>query len=59
MYPRVTLTLPDWIHEEIPEPHPDYPTLDSRMELAIRLAERNIREGGGPFGAAIFAKKPF
>ena len=54
MYPRVTLTLPDWIHEEIPEPHPDYPTLDSRMELAIRLAERNIREGGGPFGAAIF-----
>ena len=54
MYPRVTLTLPDWIHEEIPDPHRCYPTLEARMELAIRLAEHNIRAGGGPFGAAIF-----
>ena len=24
------------------------------MDLAVRLAARNIEEGGGPFGAAVF-----
>ncbi len=43
------LNLPEWLLE-IPEV-----TLDDQgaMELALRLAERNIQEGGGPFAAII------
>ena len=29
-------------------------SLDGRMDIAIELAEANVAEGGGPFGAAIF-----
>lgn len=29
-------------------------SLEARMDVAIELAERNVAEGGGPFGAAIF-----
>ena len=54
MYPTVTYDLPDWIAAEIGDPDRRYPTLEARMGLAIRLAARNISEGGGPFGAAIF-----
>ncbi len=54
-FPEFLLRLPEWIEEEIPDPNRPYPDLDQRMELAIRLARRNIREGaGGPFGAAVF-----
>lgn len=31
-----------------------YPTAEGRMELAITLAVNNIKNNGGPFGAAIF-----
>jgi tRNA(Arg) A34 adenosine deaminase TadA len=33
-----------------------FPTVDERMEVVIDLASRNISEGGGPFGAAVFAE---
>ena len=59
MYPSAKFVIPDWITEEIghPEtgnPTPTYTDLNARMDLVIQLAERNIREGGGPFGAAVF-----
>lgn len=54
MYPHVQLSLPDWIATAIETPHPCFPTLEERMDFVIRLAERNIHHGGGPFGAAVF-----
>ncbi len=54
MYPDVNLQLPAWIAEEVGDSDRRFPTIEARMALAIRLAERNITEGGGPFGAGIF-----
>lgn len=54
MYPTATIACPPWITEEIGNPQRTYADLEARMALVIRLAERNIREGGGPFGAAVF-----
>lgn len=46
-------TLPEWLRTI--ELFAVYPTLESRMGLAIALARRNVEEGtGGPFGAAVF-----
>lgn len=36
---------------------PAYPTVEERMELAIELSSRNIRNDGGPFGAAVFERR--
>lgn len=33
-----------------------FPTVEDRMEVVIDLARQNVNEGGGPFGAAVFAK---
>ena len=54
MYPAAILQLPGWIEEEIGDPVRRFPTIEERMALVIRLAERNIGAGGGPFGAAVF-----
>ena len=54
MYPAVTYQMPEWIADEIGDPDRRRPTLEARMDLAIRLSARNTAEGGGPFGAAIF-----
>jgi tRNA(Arg) A34 adenosine deaminase TadA len=54
MYPTAKFRCPHWITEEIGDPTLTYTTLEARMDLVIRLAERNIQEGGGPFGAAVF-----
>ncbi len=51
---EITLALPAWIDDEIGAPRA-YVDADARVDLAIRLARRNVDEGtGGPFGAAIF-----
>jgi len=51
---NVTLTLPDWIDSEVGDALV-CSTDDEQMELAVRLAERNVAERtGGPFGAAVF-----
>ncbi|MEP7042097.1 MAG: nucleoside deaminase [Dokdonella sp.] len=48
------ITLPAWIDDEVARVHV-YADDEARVDLAIRLARRNIDEGtGGPFGAAIF-----
>jgi tRNA(Arg) A34 adenosine deaminase TadA len=54
VYPPVHLHLPSWIAEEIGDPDRRFPDIEDRMALAIRLSARNIEEGGGPFGAAVF-----
>lgn len=43
--------VPDWAWERSGDV---FVTLDERMAHVITLAERNVAEGGGPFGAAIF-----
>lgn len=50
------LRLPDWVDEIVGDPDRIYPSLEERMSLAIELARRNIDEGGGPFGAAVFER---
>lgn len=49
---RATITLPDWVSEVASGVTAS--NQDERMSFAVMLAERNIRDGGGPFGAAIF-----
>ncbi len=57
-YPRFELELPPWALEEVGDPDAAYPDDASRMDLAIRLARRNVREKcGGPFGAAVFRRR--
>ena len=54
MFPEVRLVLPDWVAEEVGDPSKRYGTLEERMDLAIRLSDRNVAEGtGGPFGACV------
>lgn len=51
---KLQLTLPAWIDTEV-DPDRVYANDADRIDLAIRLARRNIHEkSGGPFGAAIF-----
>lgn len=50
----ITLSLPDWIDDEIAADL-TYTDHAAQVALAIRLARRNTEErSGGPFGAAIF-----
>ncbi len=49
----VRLALPSWAWEVV-GPEEVLPTPEARMELVLGLVERNIAEGGGPFGAAVF-----
>lgn len=53
MFSSKTLTLPNWVGDIIGEKLV-YPSVEERMTLAIQLAEKNIQQGGGPFGACVF-----
>ena len=51
---RVTLDLPGWVAAELDDARA-YAGDEAKVDLAIRLAQRNVEEGsGGPFGALIF-----
>ena len=50
---EIRAVLPDWV-ERLAVPGTVYDTDEARMELAIALAWENVRQGGGPFGAAVF-----
>ncbi|OIO73266.1 MAG: tRNA-specific adenosine deaminase [Zetaproteobacteria bacterium CG1_02_53_45] len=51
----ISIQLPDWSADLIAGTDAIFPTPESRMHLAIRLARMNIEHGtGGPFGAAVF-----
>jgi tRNA(Arg) A34 adenosine deaminase TadA len=49
---QVVIRLPDWIPREL-DLSRTYASDDDKMALVVELAERNIRHGGGPFGAAV------
>ncbi|WP_431779375.1 nucleoside deaminase [Microbacterium aurantiacum] len=49
-----TMSLPDWLVAEIDDLPETLPTLEDRMALVNRLADRSWREGnGGPFAAIV------
>ncbi|MET0226518.1 MAG: nucleoside deaminase [Dokdonella sp.] len=51
---KLRIALPAWIDDEVGVER-IYADDEARIDLAIRLARRNIEErSGGPFGAAIF-----
>jgi tRNA(Arg) A34 adenosine deaminase TadA len=57
-FPRVTLELPGWVEELLPDPRGTYPTEEDRMRLVVELSRLNVERGtGGPFGAAIFERE--
>jgi tRNA(Arg) A34 adenosine deaminase TadA len=52
-----TLQLPPWVNDILSEQGLIYPTVEERMALAITLAANNIKNNGGPFGAAVFERE--
>ena len=57
-FPQVTLELPGWVEELLPDTGGTYPTEEDRMRLVVELSRLNVeRETGGPFGAAIFERE--
>jgi tRNA(Arg) A34 adenosine deaminase TadA len=57
-FPQVTLGLPGWVEELLPDPERTYPTEEDRMRLVVELSRLNVERGtGGPFGAAIFERE--
>lgn len=49
--PVLTIDVPDWAWRRRGE---IFATDHERMAVAIELAEQNVADGGGPFGAAVF-----
>lgn len=54
-WPQLCVTLPPWVDEVAP-PDGVCPSEEAAMERAIALAERNVAEGGGPFGALVLER---
>ena len=52
-----SLTLPQWTSDFFIEENEFYPSLEERMALVIKLSANNIKNNGGPFGAAVFERK--
>jgi tRNA(Arg) A34 adenosine deaminase TadA len=49
------LNPPDWLEAIVSGKRCALESLDDRMMFAIDLSRRNVRQGGGPFAAAIFS----
>lgn len=54
--PSYTVKFPEWLKKFIDRAKSTYPNVEERMELVIELASQNIRNDGGPFGAAVFER---
>ena len=55
-HPTVRVEYPPWV-DEVVDWERQYETEEDRMRLAVAVARENVlRETGGPFGAAIFAR---
>jgi len=52
-----TVKLPRWVNDILAMSDKILPSPEERMRLAIKLAANNIRNEGGPFGAAIFERQ--
>jgi hypothetical protein len=46
-FPTVTLRLPDWVEELIPDQTRSYPTDEDRMGLVVELSRLNVERGTG------------
>jgi tRNA(Arg) A34 adenosine deaminase TadA len=54
----VSLTMPDWVNDEIARLPTHLPELDRRMEAVIRFSRLNFERGtGGPFAAGVFEEE--
>jgi len=51
-----TVELPQWVMNIVTEQGTVYPSVEKRMELVLTLAANNIKNDGGPFGAAVFER---
>jgi tRNA(Arg) A34 adenosine deaminase TadA len=51
----VSIAIPTWADELAADFAAPLATHEAQMGLAIALSRRNVEEGGGPFGAAVFA----
>ncbi len=52
---EINLQLPGWVEEALPPADTVFETDEQKMELALDLARKNVRNAtGGPFGAAVF-----
>jgi tRNA(Arg) A34 adenosine deaminase TadA len=52
-YPRLVISLPEWVPAFVAATPASLTTLEERMRLAISLARENVNHGGGPFGAVL------
>jgi tRNA(Arg) A34 adenosine deaminase TadA len=52
-YPRLVISLPEWVPAFMAASPASLATLEERMRLAISLARENVNHGGGPFGAIL------
>ena len=50
----LVIGIPAWVDEMVLATTGALETDEARMELVIRLAHRNVEEGGGPFAAVVF-----
>ena len=55
IFPEFTLRLPTWIDQFTGTAPKTFATDEEKMDWVIELSRHNIANGGGPFGAAIFA----
>jgi tRNA(Arg) A34 adenosine deaminase TadA len=54
LYPRLVVSVPEWVSDLIDASPGALRTPEARMRLAISLARENAARGGGPFGAVVF-----
>jgi tRNA(Arg) A34 adenosine deaminase TadA len=52
-YPKLVLSLPEWVRGFMAAAPAALATPEERMRLAISLARGNVSHGGGPFGAVV------
>jgi tRNA(Arg) A34 adenosine deaminase TadA len=52
-YPKLVISLPEWVRGFMAAAPASLATPEERMRLAISLARENVSHGGGPFGAVL------
>jgi len=52
---KIELTIPFWLEERLLDYESDFSCIDTRMDLVVGIAAKNVTKGtGGPFAAVIF-----
>jgi tRNA(Arg) A34 adenosine deaminase TadA len=52
----LSIAVPEFVDEVVAkERGTGFASVEARVRLTLRLAEANVAQGGGPFGAAVFA----